>query len=202
MIGRIVNKLRPTNKSAPKARSPVRTFPSSGYVSLPVSNKIEEETLEWYSPKVFYPVYLGQIFERRYQVISKAGYGSSSTVWLARDLEFVAHLHRSNSASNANAAMLTETISTWLSKSALVITPAFRGKVHPFSVFERLRTLLLGSKNPSPSSQFVAKMVSSTSVSSSNRSVSVFYSSTECSLTMVNGIYRHFVKRRKESWRH
>ena len=41
------------------------------------------------NPAKFYPVRIGQVFESRYQVVSKMGYGSTSTVWLGRDLVFV-----------------------------------------------------------------------------------------------------------------
>ncbi|KAL3495112.1 kinase-like protein [Aspergillus germanicus] len=40
-----------------------------------------------YKADWFYPVELGQIFQGRYQVLAKFGFGSSSTSWLARDLE-------------------------------------------------------------------------------------------------------------------
>ena len=72
-----------------RAPSPARSFPSSGFITLPVSEKIEEETFKWYNPTQFYPVRIGQVFESRYQVVSKMGYGSTSTVWLGRDLVFV-----------------------------------------------------------------------------------------------------------------
>ncbi|KAB8078502.1 kinase-like domain-containing protein [Aspergillus leporis] len=36
--------------------------------------------------KIFYPVYIGEVFAPRYQVVSKLGYGTSSTAWLCRDL--------------------------------------------------------------------------------------------------------------------
>ena len=73
----------------PRAPSPARSFPTSGFIALPVSEKIEEETFKWYTPAKFYPVRIGQVFESRYQVVSKMGYGSTSTVWLGRDLVFV-----------------------------------------------------------------------------------------------------------------
>ena len=72
-----------------RAPSPARSFPSSGFVTIPVSEKVEEEKFEWYSPTRFYPARIGQVFESRYQVVSKVGYGTSSTVWLGRDLVFV-----------------------------------------------------------------------------------------------------------------
>ncbi|CAG7916448.1 unnamed protein product [Penicillium olsonii] len=34
----------------------------------------------------FYPVYIGEVFNHRYQVLGKLGYGSNATVWLGRDL--------------------------------------------------------------------------------------------------------------------
>ena len=44
------------------------------------------ENLEMYSPGGYHPVQLGDEFSQgRYRVIHKLGYGSFSTVWLARD---------------------------------------------------------------------------------------------------------------------
>ncbi|KAJ4183352.1 hypothetical protein NW755_009843 [Fusarium falciforme] len=40
-----------------------------------------------YNPDHFYPVHLGEVFNGRFQTVVKLGYGSSSTIWLARDLE-------------------------------------------------------------------------------------------------------------------
>jgi hypothetical protein len=47
---------------------------------------VEEEKTPYYNPKRFYPTRLGEILNGRYQVATKLGYGTSSTVWLARDL--------------------------------------------------------------------------------------------------------------------
>lgn len=65
---------------------PPRQFPTSGYVALDPLDKIEEETLPLYKPENYYPVFIGEVFGSRYQVVSKLGYGTSSTVWLCRDL--------------------------------------------------------------------------------------------------------------------
>jgi hypothetical protein len=46
---------------------------------------IEEEEGPYYHPKRFYPVKLGHVFNDRYQVAAKLGFGTSSTTWLARD---------------------------------------------------------------------------------------------------------------------
>ena len=50
---------------------------------------LEEESFPWYTEESFYPVRIGEVFKSRYQVIGKLGYGSVSTAWLCRDLEYV-----------------------------------------------------------------------------------------------------------------
>ncbi|KAK2865345.1 hypothetical protein FQN49_003671 [Arthroderma sp. PD_2] len=67
--------------------SPARQFPTTGFVKLDLSEKIEEEGLPNYVADNFYPVYIGEVFASRYQVVSKLGFGMSSTVWLCRDLQ-------------------------------------------------------------------------------------------------------------------
>ncbi|PLB33109.1 protein kinase-like protein [Aspergillus candidus] len=47
---------------------------------------IEEENTPYYDSSLFYPARLGDVFNNRYQLAAKLGYGSNSTVWLARDL--------------------------------------------------------------------------------------------------------------------
>jgi len=51
------------------------------------ASKYEEETLKWYSPETFLPVRIGEVFNHKYQVVGKLGFGGYSTVWLCRDLE-------------------------------------------------------------------------------------------------------------------
>ncbi|KAE8320134.1 kinase-like domain-containing protein [Aspergillus transmontanensis] len=46
---------------------------------------IEEQTLPFYDEKRYYPVRIGDTLKNRYRTIAKLGYGSYSTVWLARD---------------------------------------------------------------------------------------------------------------------
>lgn len=44
------------------------------------------EWIEQYRPGKFHPIHLGDLLDNaRYRVIRKLGYGSYSTVWLARD---------------------------------------------------------------------------------------------------------------------
>ena len=40
-----------------------------------------------YRPGGYHPVHLGDVFCERYRVIHKLGFGTYSTVWLARDLQ-------------------------------------------------------------------------------------------------------------------
>jgi hypothetical protein len=47
---------------------------------------IEEETIPDYLADRYYPVRIGDVIRDRYQVVGKLGYGTTSTVWLARDL--------------------------------------------------------------------------------------------------------------------
>ncbi|RYO91707.1 hypothetical protein DL766_004387 [Monosporascus sp. MC13-8B] len=45
----------------------------------------ECEDLENYEPGGFHPVHLGDVYDDRYRVVHKLGFGGFSTVWLARD---------------------------------------------------------------------------------------------------------------------
>jgi hypothetical protein len=69
--------------------SQTRTFPSSGFNLISLHEKIEEERIPNYRAERFYPVRLGDVFRSRYQVVAKLGFGTASTVWLCRDLEYV-----------------------------------------------------------------------------------------------------------------
>lgn len=67
-----------------------RKFPVSGFKSLNGVERLEEENWAWYSPETFYPARIGEVFEKRYQILGKLGYGAHSTAWLCRDLWYVA----------------------------------------------------------------------------------------------------------------
>lgn len=43
------------------------------------------EWVEKYRRGGFHPVHLHDVFNQRYEVIAKLAYGSSATVWLAKD---------------------------------------------------------------------------------------------------------------------
>ncbi|KAK4617435.1 hypothetical protein CLAFUW4_12475 [Fulvia fulva] len=62
-------------------------FPTS---DLPIVHKsiiLEEERLVDFQRGLFYPVQIGETIASRYQVAGKLGFGSTSTVWLARDMQ-------------------------------------------------------------------------------------------------------------------
>jgi serine/threonine-protein kinase SRPK3 len=62
-------------------------FNNINFVRIPVNQAVEEETIPDYVASRCYPVRIGEVFQDRYQVVSKLGFGTSSTAWLARDME-------------------------------------------------------------------------------------------------------------------
>ena len=44
------------------------------------------ESLDRYRPGGYHPVHIGDVYDEKYRVLHKLGYGSHSTVWFARDL--------------------------------------------------------------------------------------------------------------------
>ncbi|KAK2877251.1 hypothetical protein FQN49_001307 [Arthroderma sp. PD_2] len=66
-------------------------FPSSGFEVVNNSKILDEERFEEFKTGQYYPVNIGDIFGSKYQTVGKLGFGATSTVWLARDLE--AHRH-------------------------------------------------------------------------------------------------------------
>ena len=67
---------------------PVR-FPTAGFDIIPKSALLEEEQLDEFKQGKYFPVQIGDVYVSKYQVLGKLGFGSTSTVWLARDLELV-----------------------------------------------------------------------------------------------------------------
>ncbi|KIM36880.1 hypothetical protein M413DRAFT_77652 [Hebeloma cylindrosporum] len=63
-----------------------RTFPTSGFKVVPDSERLEEEKWKWYTPQSFYPVRIGDVLQSKYQVLYKLDYGTTSTIWVCRDL--------------------------------------------------------------------------------------------------------------------
>lgn len=63
-------------------------FNNPNFTRIPNWHKIEEETLPEYTASQYYPTRIGEVIKEQYQVIGKLGYGSTSTAWLARDMEW------------------------------------------------------------------------------------------------------------------
>ncbi|BCS28512.1 putative serine/threonine-protein kinase [Aspergillus puulaauensis] len=53
---------------------------------IPNRELVDEEVCPGYDSRVFYPARAGEVLAHRYQLLSKIGWGSQSTVWLARDV--------------------------------------------------------------------------------------------------------------------
>jgi hypothetical protein len=53
---------------------------------LPTDSLLEEDANPDYDPRRFFPARIGETIHRKYQIISKLGWGTGSTVWLAKDI--------------------------------------------------------------------------------------------------------------------
>ena len=54
---------------------------------LPADVPIEEERILGYDPQRFLPVNPGDLLNNRYKIVVKVGWGTTSTVWLAKDTQ-------------------------------------------------------------------------------------------------------------------
>ncbi|EFY91659.1 protein kinase-like protein [Metarhizium acridum CQMa 102] len=68
------------------SQSSPRKFPSTGFDLINPSEKVEEEQLPFYKKDEYYPMKIGDVVCGHYQVVAKLGYGTTSTVWLSRNL--------------------------------------------------------------------------------------------------------------------
>lgn len=67
--------------------SPVLQFPTSGFEVINPSQILEEERFEEFKKGKYCPINIGDILASKYQVVGKLGFGTTSTVWLAREHE-------------------------------------------------------------------------------------------------------------------
>ncbi|KAJ4253304.1 hypothetical protein NW762_010459 [Fusarium torreyae] len=67
-------------------------FTNHNFKQIAFDQKIEEEIFPDYVASRYYPVRIGEILKDRYQIVGKLGFGASSTVWLARDLDGRRHV--------------------------------------------------------------------------------------------------------------
>lgn len=63
-------------------------FTNPNFIRISTSQAIEEETIPGYIAGRYYPTRIGEILKDRYQIVGKLGFGASSTVWLARDMDY------------------------------------------------------------------------------------------------------------------
>ncbi|KAI9757923.1 MAG: transcription factor TFIIIB subunit brf1 [Chaenotheca gracillima] len=95
-------------------------------ISLSTSHLIEEEIGPRYNPIHYYPMRLGEVLQDRYQIATKLGWGTGSTVWLAQDLyqwrffgpRYVAIKVNSNNDKDKQSAELELRINQHVSKKS------------------------------------------------------------------------------------
>ncbi|KAK0655487.1 CMGC protein kinase [Cercophora newfieldiana] len=66
-------------------------FPAAGFEIINEADVVEEEQFDEFRAGQYYPVNIGDVYASKYQIMGKLGFGTTSTVWLARNLE--EHLH-------------------------------------------------------------------------------------------------------------
>lgn len=66
--------------------APLR-FPTTGFDTIPRQLIVEEERFDKFHTGHYYPVNIGDVYASKYQVLGKLGFGTTSTVWLARNLQ-------------------------------------------------------------------------------------------------------------------
>ncbi|KAI7201227.1 hypothetical protein D0869_06511 [Hortaea werneckii] len=52
---------------------------------MQTDERIEEETLPNYKSSRYYPVQIRDVFQDRYELLGKLGYGATSTTWFCQD---------------------------------------------------------------------------------------------------------------------
>ncbi|KJZ78142.1 hypothetical protein HIM_02180 [Hirsutella minnesotensis 3608] len=78
-------RLASNNLGPRKGRLPESQVPSAPEL-LPLEYPVDEESVPGYKPELYYPANPGDTLENMYRLEAKIGWGSSSTVWLARDI--------------------------------------------------------------------------------------------------------------------
>jgi len=85
--------LRSTTRSPSQLRDVApRVFPTTGFTVIPASETVKEEHWPCCTPQSLYPVSIGDVLHSKYQVLYKLGYGTTSTIWMCRDLSSVHQL--------------------------------------------------------------------------------------------------------------
>lgn len=79
--------LKWATKALRRAPSPALCFPTTGFETVRASEVLDEERFEQFRQGQYYPANIGDVLGSKYQIVGKLGFGTTSTVWLARDLE-------------------------------------------------------------------------------------------------------------------
>ncbi|CAG7996098.1 unnamed protein product [Penicillium nalgiovense] len=74
-------------KAFRRAPLPPMCFPTSGSDTVRPSVVLDEERFEKFKQGKYYPANIGDVLISKYQIVGKLGFGTTSTAWLARDLE-------------------------------------------------------------------------------------------------------------------
>ncbi|KAF9480296.1 CMGC protein kinase [Pholiota conissans] len=82
-----MNFLKLIQKSLFRTPSPPLKFPTTGFPVVDDPEILEEERFDEFLTGQYYPVNIGDVYNSKYQVLGKLGFGTTSTVWLARHLE-------------------------------------------------------------------------------------------------------------------
>ncbi|KAI9809018.1 MAG: hypothetical protein M1825_002307 [Sarcosagium campestre] len=90
-LGRLSSLAIKCGLSSRRPRVMPRAPLAAGFDAIGQDRLVEEEAMPEYRPEHIYPVRLGEVFNDRFQIVAKFGYGSSSTIWLARDLHRYGH---------------------------------------------------------------------------------------------------------------
>ncbi|KAK7428370.1 hypothetical protein QQZ08_005127 [Neonectria magnoliae] len=87
----LIKLVRNSFRRASPCRAPSLSlhFPSTGFPLVSDSILLEEEHLDEFKAGQYYPANIGDVYDGKDQVLGKLGFGSTSTVWLARNLQYV-----------------------------------------------------------------------------------------------------------------
>ncbi|RAH71116.1 kinase domain protein [Aspergillus aculeatinus CBS 121060] len=83
----MANLMKWAMKTLRRTPSPPICFPTSGFETVRPSEVLDEERFENFKQGKYYPANIGDVLHAKYQIIGELGFGTTSTVWLARDLD-------------------------------------------------------------------------------------------------------------------
>ncbi len=82
-----ISRVVPERETSPTSEAaPTPSTHGDGQTETPSDPGDIEEGRDAYRLGGFHPVYIGDVYADRYNILSKIGYGVYSTVWLVRDM--------------------------------------------------------------------------------------------------------------------